>query len=245
MLLKSSIGTFNHAARARSLALAFGAALSCALIFLFAAPMTLARPQTSSGSSQSELVRQNMARVAASTGQLTIILHRDPGLMVELKRWIAKDATDHGQLISDSDLTDEAIFDRLEVNVTFRAVATLLVQKYGYLRPAFNPDSPLARQQELLIQERVKMAGTRGGRGASEPAPRFKSARNARVRSSAHQFRLLHAGGLQPAQPCGRNGDARQQDRIPQKSLVSKIHAAILLRMHLKVRRCWARPRAT
>ncbi len=105
---------------------------------------------------QSELARQNQAHVAASSGQLIVILHRDPGIMMELKRWIAKDATDHGQLIADSDLTDEAIFDRLETDVNFRAVTTLLVQKYGYLRPAVNPESPLAKEQELLTQERVK-----------------------------------------------------------------------------------------
>src|SRR6266446_986631 len=105
---------------------------------------------------QSELARQNMTHVAASVGQLVAILHRDPGLMVELKRWIAKDATDHGQLISDSDLTDEAIFDRLETDITFRSVATALVQRYGYLQPMVNPDSPLAKEQELLTQERVK-----------------------------------------------------------------------------------------
>ena len=75
------------------------------------------------------------------------IFHRDPGLMVELKRWIAKDATDHGQLISDSDLTDEAIYDRLENDITFRSVATSLVQKYGFLRPNLNPESPLAQEQ--------------------------------------------------------------------------------------------------
>jgi len=97
-----------------------------------------------------------MARVAASTGQLIAILHRDPGLMVELKRWIAKDATDHGQLIADTDLTDEAIFERLETDTNFRAVATLLVRKYGYLQPLVNPESPLAKEQELLMQERVK-----------------------------------------------------------------------------------------
>ncbi len=105
---------------------------------------------------QSELARQNMAHVAASVGQLVAVLHRDPGLMVEIKRWIAKDATDHGQLISDSDLTDEAIFDRLETDIVFRSVATALVQKYGYLQPSINPDSPLAKEQELLTQERVK-----------------------------------------------------------------------------------------
>ena len=105
---------------------------------------------------QSELARQNMARVAASVGQLAIIFHRDPGLMVELKRWVAKDATDHGQLIADSDLTDEAIFDRLENDIVFRSVATALVQKYGYLKPTVNPESPQGQEQQILIRERAK-----------------------------------------------------------------------------------------
>src|SRR4051812_17097427 len=97
-----------------------------------------------------------MARVAASVGQLVAILHRDPGLMVELKRWIAKDATDHGQLISDSDLTDESIFDRLENDLAFRSVATSLVQKYGFLKPTINPESPMGQEQQFLIRERAK-----------------------------------------------------------------------------------------
>lgn len=106
--------------------------------------------------SESELSRQNMAQVAASVGQIVAILHRDPGLMVELKRWIAKDATDHGQLISESDLTDEAILDRLENDTSFRSEATDLLQKYGYLQPNVNPESTLAKEQELLMRERVR-----------------------------------------------------------------------------------------
>ena len=106
--------------------------------------------------SSSELARQNMAHVAASTAQLAMVLHRDPGLMVEIKRWIAKDATEHGQIIAEADLAEEAIFDRLEIDVTFRSVVTALVQKYGYLLPTINPDSPLAKQQDLVMQERAK-----------------------------------------------------------------------------------------
>ena len=105
---------------------------------------------------QSELARQNMSRVAASVGQLAVIFHRDPGLMMELKRWIAKDATDHGQLISDDDLTEEAILDRLQNDTVFRAVATTLVQKYGFLKPTLNPESPAAQEQQFLIRERAR-----------------------------------------------------------------------------------------
>lgn len=97
-----------------------------------------------------------MSRVAASVGQLVMILHRDSGLMVELKRWIAKDATEHGQLIADADLTDEAIFDRLESDIAFRSMATRLVQKFGYITPTVNPESPAGQQQQILIRERAR-----------------------------------------------------------------------------------------
>lgn len=106
--------------------------------------------------SQSDLGQQNLARVSASVGQLITIFHRDPGLMVELKRWIAKDATNHGQLIADSDLTDEAIFDRLENDIPFRSVATALVQKFGYLKPTVNPESPQGQEQQILLRERAR-----------------------------------------------------------------------------------------
>jgi polysaccharide biosynthesis/export protein len=104
----------------------------------------------------SELGRDNLSRVAASAAEIKAVLFKDAGLMVELKRWIAKDATEHGQIISDSDLTNDAIFQRLEEDAQFRAVATNLVQKYGYLVPKMNPDSELAKEHELLIQERTK-----------------------------------------------------------------------------------------
>ncbi len=106
--------------------------------------------------SSSELARENLSRVAASAGDIKPILLKDSGLMVELKRWVAKDATDHGQIVTDADLTNDAIFDRLENDVQFRAIATLLLQKYGYLVPQVNPSSELAKEQQMLVQERVK-----------------------------------------------------------------------------------------
>jgi polysaccharide biosynthesis/export protein len=104
----------------------------------------------------SELSHENMSLVAASAADIKVVLVKDPGLMVELKRWVAKDATDHGQVISESDLTNDAIFDRLGSDVRFRSVATSLVQRYGYLVPTVNPDSQAGKEQELLVQERVK-----------------------------------------------------------------------------------------
>jgi protein involved in polysaccharide export with SLBB domain len=104
----------------------------------------------------SELEKENLSRVAASPAQIKEVLIKDPGLLVELKRWIAKEASDNGQIVSDEDLTDNAVFDRLTTDVAFRSVATRLVQRYGYLRPSVNPDSEMGKEQELLTKERVR-----------------------------------------------------------------------------------------
>jgi hypothetical protein len=104
----------------------------------------------------SELGRENLSRVAASAEDIKTVLVKNTGLMVELKRWVAKDATTHGQIISDVDLSDDTIFDRLQSDVQFRSIATQLVQRYGYLVPQVNPDSAAGKQQELLAKERVK-----------------------------------------------------------------------------------------
>jgi protein involved in polysaccharide export with SLBB domain len=105
---------------------------------------------------QSELENANLNYVAAAPAQIKEVLIRDPGLLVELKRWVAREASDNGQVVSEEDLTDNAVFDRLSADVVFRSVATRLVQRYGYLRPNFNPDSALGKEQELLIKERVR-----------------------------------------------------------------------------------------
>jgi polysaccharide export outer membrane protein len=104
----------------------------------------------------SDLERANMGLVAASAADIKTVLAQDTGLLVELKRWVAKDATDHGQIIGEADLTNDAIFNRLETDVQFRSVATLLLQRYGYLVPKINPESAAGKEQELLIAERVK-----------------------------------------------------------------------------------------
>lgn len=128
------------------------------LVFLVAwqAPVARAQGGNNNTASISDLAMQNLSRVAASAAEIKSVLLRDSGLMVEVKRWIAKDATDHGQIVSDSDLTNERIFDRLETDVQFRSVATAIVQRYGYLIPKLNPDSDAASEHRLLIEERTK-----------------------------------------------------------------------------------------
>jgi polysaccharide biosynthesis/export protein len=109
----------------------------------------------------SDLAKENLSRVAASSAQIQSVLSRDPGILVELKTWVAKEATDNGQVVDDSLLTDLAIFDRLDRDVEFRSVATRMVQRYGYLMPAVNPDSEIAKQRDLVLKERAHIMAQR------------------------------------------------------------------------------------
>ena len=105
---------------------------------------------------QSDLARENMDRVAAAVVDIKEVLATEPGFMVELKRWIAKEASDNGQIVDDSELTDSAVLDRLTNDVRFRSVATRLLQRYGYLLPDVNKDSSMGKQEEQLIKERAR-----------------------------------------------------------------------------------------
>lgn len=104
----------------------------------------------------SELAKDNLNRVAASAPQIREVLVKDAGLLVELKRWVAKEAADNGQVVEDSNLSDQAIFDRLDHDIAFRSIATRLLQRYGYLLPTTNPDSSYGKEEELVLKERAR-----------------------------------------------------------------------------------------
>ncbi len=114
-------------------------------------------------SASSDLARQNRDQVAAPAIQIKAILMEDPGLMVTIKQWVAQDATDHGQILSEDDLTDAAIFDRLENDIHFRSLATRLVQQFGFLVPQINPDSAQGKQEMLIMQEQAKALAQQQG----------------------------------------------------------------------------------
>jgi polysaccharide biosynthesis/export protein len=107
-------------------------------------------------SEPSDLVKENLDRVGASASQIRVVLLKEPGILVELKRWVAKDAADSGQIVEDSALSDQGIFERLDQDLAFRSAATRLVQRYGYLLPSINPDSDAAKQQDLVLKERAR-----------------------------------------------------------------------------------------
>ena len=104
----------------------------------------------------SGIVADNLDRVAATAEQVLEVVNRDTGLMVELKRMIALDAGEGGQILEESDLSESAIAERLREDLRTRVLATRLLRRYGYLLPKVNPDSDLAQEQKLVFQERAQ-----------------------------------------------------------------------------------------
>src|SRR5271165_654445 len=140
-------------------AVVFCPLILCPLVFGQGYDRNRTQPADSRGNRTAELsdlAQENLSRVAASSAQVKEVLVKDAGLLVELKRWVAKEATDNGQVVEDSMLSDQAIFDRLDHDVAFRSVATRLLQRYGYLLPALNPDSSFGKEQDLVLKERAR-----------------------------------------------------------------------------------------
>jgi protein involved in polysaccharide export with SLBB domain len=172
--------------------------------------------------SASELGRENLNRVAASAIDIKAVLVKDAGLMVELKRWIAKDATDHGQIVSDADLTDDAIFERLELDVSFRSTATALLQQYGFLLPKFNPGSEPAAEHDVMFELRARWLAQKERQQANQPLPQnleeaswcdpqFDPDSDCNAQQS---FQALREA---PGQQQQEQGEQRQQQQQPQE----------------------------
>jgi polysaccharide export outer membrane protein len=165
--------------------------------------------------SKSDLASQNMNKVAASASDIKAVLLKEPGIMVELKRWVAKDSTDHGQIVGETELSEYAIFDRLDNDVEFRSVATILVQRYGFLIPKINPESDLAKEQELLRVERTKWMAQEDEEERAQA--RQKAAENFKKTSACENQRTPDCNGPQPNQPVAQPQNPNQ---IPQNQLI-------------------------
>ena len=154
--------------------------LSVACILGLAVSSVHAQTNRQLPTNNSDLARQNLSRVGASATEIKTVLVKDPGLMVDLKRWVAKDATQHGQVLTEDDLTDDAIFSKLVSDVEFRSVATQLVQRYGYLVPQLNPDSVAGKEQDMLSKERARVIAADELESASKDRDKSEARRRAR-----------------------------------------------------------------
>jgi protein involved in polysaccharide export with SLBB domain len=153
----------------------------------------------------SALARQNLEYVAASTAEVEKVLEEQPGLLVELQHWIARDATDHGQMVDEQQMSKDGIYDRLANDLKFRAVATRLLQRYGYLTPEVNPKSKLAIQQQIQFLAEEKRLEQMP---AQQPSPAYSPPTGETYPANEQ---------VPAANPRMRTLRQKQQDSLPQQ----------------------------
>jgi protein involved in polysaccharide export with SLBB domain len=129
------------------------------------------KPESRAPRRASGIVADNLDRVAATAEQIFEVLNRDAGLMVELKRAIAEEAGESGQILEESDLSESAVTERLREDLRTRVLATRLLQRYGYLLPKVNPDSELAAERNLEMRVRAQQLERASEPHGSDHAP--------------------------------------------------------------------------
>ena len=165
-----------------------------------------------------DLTADNLERVAATAEQILEILEKDAGLMVEFQKMLAQYASASGQLLEESDLTESAAAARLREDLRTRVMATRLLQHYGYLVPKVNPDSDLAQEQKILLQERAQelvRAGERNYAGRESTPTEMSAA------CDLQQQAECDAQGRSPQRARGffdpHERDAMPADQMPQR----------------------------
>ena len=147
----------------------FQAVLACGLAVSLGAAPRPQQKQVAPARPATDIVSDNLERVAATAEQIQEVLNKDSGLMVEFKRLLAEDAGSSGQILEESDLNEGAINERLRQDLRTRVLATQLLRRYGYLVPKLNPDSDLAAEHNLAMHERAAGAGRPADRGNVSP----------------------------------------------------------------------------
>ena len=90
---------------------------------------------------------------------------------MEWQGWVGRDATERGQMVDEKQMGKDGIFDRLARDLRFRAVATRLLQRYGYLTPEVNPNSEQGKRQQMRLMAEQKRLEEAPVRQSSAPYP--------------------------------------------------------------------------
>ena len=97
--------------------------------------------------------------VSFSPERIILILQQEPGLFLEVKKMLVRQAYAQGRVLLPTELTDEAVFRLVRDDDETRALITEQIVKRGYIRAKPTPEE-LAKQEE--DQQKMAAAARRG-----------------------------------------------------------------------------------
>ena len=84
--------------------------------------------------SKSRAQEEAEAAVSLSAERITALLNQEPGLLLQVKRLLARKAFEQGRLLTPAELTDEALFRLLREDDEVRVLATREIESRNYIR---------------------------------------------------------------------------------------------------------------
>ena len=113
-----------------------------------------ANPQSAPSSGQSRAERQAEAVVTLSADRVIALLRQEPGLLLQVKKKLARQAFEQGRVLAASDLADDAIFQLVEQDDDARNLATREIVDRGYI--TVKPSAAELEQLEKVREDRAE-----------------------------------------------------------------------------------------
>ena len=119
-----------------------------------AAPRATAQEERVYGSAQrSQAQREADALVSLSPERIIETLRTEPGLLLQVKKRLARLAYSEGRLIEPAELTDEALYRLIREDANIRVLATREIESRLYIRPRPTADELEVMRRQRLLEE--------------------------------------------------------------------------------------------
>ena len=105
-------------------------------------------------------------QVSLSADRIIELLRQEPGLLLQVKKLLVREAFAQGRLLEPKDLTDEALFRLLQEDEGVRVLATREIEDRAYVR-AKPSQGEIAREGEWSTRRDLKPALSPAGAGVS------------------------------------------------------------------------------
>jgi protein involved in polysaccharide export with SLBB domain len=103
------------------------------------------------GVQKSRAEQEADAKVAFSAETIIGILRHEPGLLLQVKKVLVREAYEQGRVLEESDLTDDKVFQLLRENQQIRVLATHEIEDRAYIR-AKPTQAQIERENALAAQ---------------------------------------------------------------------------------------------
>ena len=136
-----------------------------ALVFLLTAvlPASFAQERMQPRSPQTTKITTSRAEeeaeqmVSLSAEDITGILEKEPGLLLEVKKMLVRKAYEQGRILDPQDLTDEALYRVIEQDENVRVLITQEIEDREYIRVKPTKEE-LAREELMRDQQNRRFA---------------------------------------------------------------------------------------